>query len=310
MKKQKQPIIKTGFCVAYDWRLLENSLPPIYTCSDIICLAIDKDRKSWSGNHYEFNDDEFNKFIDHIDRDKKIIVYEDNFSKPELTARQNCNRHRTLIAEKMGEGGWHIQIDCDEYFTDFNGFTEFLLKLNTNPTGNEKPYNVNVFLYDLFKRVSDGYLYAYPKDSRPLSAPFATTRPEYMRARNNGYFNRISPFYVIHETWARGEDELRFKLSNWGHSSEELKNIEVRESFINLWKAIDGNNYKYIKNFHFAVAQVWEGLSYVKAKTMKEFIQNFHPDFEINGFYLTLQNNRMYGRIRYLIGKLKRIFKA
>ncbi len=310
MEKQIQPIIKTGFCVAYDWRLLMNSLPPVYQHSDIICLAIDQNRKSWSGNPFEFEDEEFYAFVETIDKEKKIIIYEDDFSRPDLTARQNCNRHRTLIAAKMGEGGWHIQIDCDEYFTDFKGFTEFLLKLNSNPTGNEKPYNVNVFLYDLFKRVSDGYLYAYPKDSSPLSAPFATTRPEYMRARNNGYFNRISPFFVIHETWARGEDELRFKLSNWGHSSEELKNIEVRESFINLWKAIDGNNYKYIKNFHFAVAQVWEGLSYVKAKTMNELIQNFNPGFKINGFYLTLQNNRMYGRIRYFIGKLKRIFKA
>jgi hypothetical protein len=310
MKTREQPIIKTGFCVAYDWRLLENSLPPVYESSDIICLAIDKARRSWAGNSFEFNDAAFYTLIDNIDKDKKIIIYEDDFSRPDLTARENCNLQRTLIAKRMGEGGWHVQVDCDEYFSNFNGFVKFLLSLNDNPTGKEKPYNVNVFLYDLFKKVPDGYLYAYANEKRPFSAPFATTRPQYLRARHNGYFNRVSPFYVIHETWARSEEELRFKLSNWGHSAEELKKVEMRESFINLWKAIDQYNYQYIKNFHFSVAHGWEGLGFVKAKDMQEFIINFNPGFKISGFYLRLLNNRMYGRIRYFIDKMKRTVKS
>lgn len=305
MKKSDLPIIKTGFCVAYDWRLLENSLPPVYESSDIICLAIDKMRKSWAGNPFDFNEEEFYDLIRSIDVDKKIIIYEDDFSRSNLSARENCNLQRTLIAERMGSGGWHVQIDCDEYFSDFDGFVKFLLRLNPNPTGEEKPYNVKVFLYDLFKKVPDGYLYAYSNASRPFSAPFATTKPMYLRARNNGYFNKVSPFYVIHETWARSEEQLRFKLSNWGHSAEELQKESRRESLINLWKAIDSYNYHYIKNFHFSVAHGWEGLGFVKADNIREFILNFDPGFRINPFYLKLLNNRMYGRIRYIVDKFK-----
>jgi len=301
-----QPIIKTGFCVAYDWRLLENSLPPVYQRSDLICLAIDKHRRSWSGNPFEFDEKEFYRWVKANDPDNKIVIYEDDFSRPELTARENCNRHRMMIAQRMGEGGWHVQIDCDEYFVDFNGFAQFLRALNPNPTGHEKPFNVHVFLYDLFKRVDDGYLFAYPKASRPFSAPFATTKPEYIRARHNGHFNRISPFYVVHETWARNADELRFKLSNWGHAAEEFKKADVRESYIKLWSAIDSHNYKYLVDFHFAVPHGWERLGFVKASSVKEFMEKFDPGFAVNSFYLKLVNSRVYGGLKFRFDRIMR----
>jgi hypothetical protein len=28
-------------------------------------------------------------------------------------------RERNMLAKYMGEGGWHVQIDADEYFADF-----------------------------------------------------------------------------------------------------------------------------------------------------------------------------------------------
>jgi hypothetical protein len=181
-----------------------------------------------------------------------------------------------------------------------------LISLNPNPTGKEKPFNVHVFLYDLFKKVEGGYLFIYPKDKNPFSAPFATTKPEYLRARHNGHFNKLAPFYVIHETWARGEDELRFKLANWGHSSEELRKLEVRESYINLWKSVDKYNYRYIKDFHFALPHGWEGLGYIEAQSMEEFIINFKPNFRINKFYLKIVNKRFYGRIKFYFDKAMR----
>ena len=93
-------IIKTGFCVAYDWELLKYSLPGVYEESDMICLAIDKDRHSWSCNKYEFDDKAFYDFIKKTDRENKIDIYEDDFSLSHLNARENCNRHRTLLAKE------------------------------------------------------------------------------------------------------------------------------------------------------------------------------------------------------------------
>ncbi len=50
---------------------------------------------------------------------------------------QNLMKMITISAIKWlnswSEGGWHIQIDADEYFLDFKGFVDFLIKLNDNP---------------------------------------------------------------------------------------------------------------------------------------------------------------------------------
>ncbi len=296
-------IIKTGFCVAYDWELLKYSLPGVYEESDMICLAIDKDRHSWSCNKYEFDDKAFYDFIKKTDRENKIDIYEDDFSLSHLNARENCNRHRTLLAKRMKPGGWHIQIDVDEYFIDFKGFANYLKSIHTNPTGKEKPVNVCANIIPVFKKSQQGYFYvAFGKGKMPENAPVATNVPVYERARNNGHFNHISPYYFVHETWARSEDELRYKLNNWGHSAEELELKEKRESFLKLWRAIDKYNYMLVRDIHPAVPDVWPGLAYCEAADMNDFISQMKEiRFPAGKFDLWLRNNRLMAKIRSLI---------
>lgn len=297
-------MIKVGFCVSYDWRLLKNSLPRVYASADVICLSIDKSRRSWSGSSYTFDEDDFRKWLVLADPDKKIDFYEDDFALPNLTAMQNDSRQRNMMAARMGKGGWHIQVDSDEYFVDFQGFVNYLRKLLPNPTGDEKPFNVHVFLYDLFKKVDGGYLVIDPERKRPFSAPFATTRPDYWSARQNGHFNKLSPYYVVHETWARGEEELRFKLANWGHASVELQKKDVRESYVNFWKSIDRHNYQFIRDFHFAIPHCWDRLGFVPGETIDELMINFKPDFRISTLYIQLANLRAYGKMKQWFSKL------
>lgn len=57
-------LIKVGFLVAYDWQLLKNALPAIYTGADIIWLAIDSQRLSWSGNTFAFDTEKFEAFCE------------------------------------------------------------------------------------------------------------------------------------------------------------------------------------------------------------------------------------------------------
>lgn len=298
-------IIKVGFCASYDWELLRKSIPKAYAHSDIICVAIDKDRKSWSGNQFVFDDEAFFSFIKEIDTDKKITIYEDCFSVPNLSARQNCNRHRMLIAEKMGKGGWHIQIDSDEYFFDFAGFVNYLKSINPNPTGKEKPLNVNVCLVPIIKKTAEGYLFVDFKGGIPENAPFATNKPEYLRARNNGHFSILSPFLAIHETWARSEDSLWFKINNWGHAAEELKEKSQRISYYNLWKALDENNYTYIYNFHPASPTTWPALGFCKGQSIDELMANFNvPEFLLSRMQLFLKNNRNVARLKQLFRRI------
>ncbi|EMR03695.1 hypothetical protein [Cesiribacter andamanensis] len=299
-------IIKVGFCVAYDWELLKTSLPLVYPYADRICLSLDKDRKSWAGNHFEFNEHKFNGFLKEIDKDNKILLIEKDFSDTCRTTRENCNLQRTAMAEALGTGGWHIQIDADEYFLDFENFVNYLKKLHPCPTGKEKPFNVLANYVPLIKQVNGGFLYVDFLNSIPESAPFATTSPKYERARHNGYFNMISPFYVVHETWARNEDDLWFKINNWGHSSEELHEVKKRKSYFDLWKALDENNYFYVRNFHPAVPVAWPALDFQMGTTAAEFIDNFKvPKFPVSDFQISLRNSRNIARLKMLYYKMK-----
>lgn len=301
-----KPMIKTGFCVSYDWPLLKKSLSRVYNDSDVICLSLDKERNTWSGNRFSFDENAFYDFCKEIDKDNKIFLFEGNFSLSNLSARENCNRQRMLMAEKLGKGGWHIQIDADEYFLDFSGFVKYLKSINAHPTGEEKPFNVLVNLVSLIKRVDGGYLYVDFLNNLPESAPFATTKPNYERARQNGHFNFVSPFYVIHETWAREEDSLWFKINNWGHSSEELLEVQKRKSYFELWKSLDKYNYSYVRNFHPAKAEVWPALAYQSGETVEEFILNFKaPKFPLSKAEIKIRNNRNVARLKSLIKKIK-----
>lgn len=270
-----EPVIKVGFCVAYDWHLLRNSIPPIYDRADRICLALDKDRHSWSCNPYDFDDKAFFSFVKSIDISHKIDVYEDDFSIPSLSARDNCNRHRKLISERLGLGGWHVQIDSDEYFLDFNNFADILLKINSHPTGREKPVNVLANSITLFKKLDSGYLYVSCEKGKIEAVPIATNLPHYERARHNGHFNIHTNAFFLHESWARDAEQLNFKISNWGHAAEELKMVAYRYSYLRLWNALDENNFFFVKDFHPASPKTWPRLDFVPGKTIEELRGHF-----------------------------------
>ncbi len=298
-------MIKTGFCVSYDWQFLKNSLPRVYEASDKICLAVDANRMSWGMQPFEFDEQAFLEFVKSVDHHQKVIIYQDEFSVQENNARANCNRHRTMIADKLGPGGWHIQVDSDEYFLDFPGFTEFLKKLNPSPTGREKPFNVLANWIPLYKKLDDGYLYVDFEGQLPEMAPFASTRPQYDRARHNGFFNVISPYYVVHETWARSEEQLWFKLNNWGHAAEELNQEGAKEVYFDRWKSLNKSNYRDFKNVNATNPAAWPGLNYSKGRNIDEFLEDFDsPRFPLSDRQLQWRNNRNLARVKHLFQRL------
>jgi hypothetical protein len=295
--EKKHNLIKIGFCVSYDWELLKQSVPRVYSYADSICFSIDKNRRSWSGNIYEFNNTAFYKWINKIDINHKISIYEDDFSLAALSPIENDNRQRNLMGQFMGEGGWHIQIDSDEYFLDFKGFREYLIKLNPDPNPQQKPINVCVHQVPLLKKVVGGYLYVTFNSNHGEVAPFATNVPVYEAARRNGHFNHISPFTVIHETWARGEAEVWSKLTNWGHRDDFDK-----ESYYKLWQALDAVNYRYIYNFHPIHPEVWPALEFCEGDDVNSLIDNLISKglTKTSRINLRLSNSRNVARIKSL----------
>jgi hypothetical protein len=262
-------LIKVGMLVSYDWMMLKNSIPRIYSAADSIVLAIDKERLTWSGNRIDIPD-EFFEWVKTIDIEKKIDFYEDSFYAPGLNVMQNDTRERNLLAEYMGSGGWHVQVDSDEYFLDFRAFVEKLKKSEVND---------HICIYckwvPLIKRIERGYIAVDFENGKDELFPAATNYPVYKCARQNEvpiiFFDDI----VLHETWARSGSELKTKLNNWGHKDDF--NVE---SYYNFWNVLDEYNYKYVKNFHPIDPQMWPSLRLLKGEDIDSCIENIKYDLQ------------------------------
>lgn len=252
--------IKIGFCVAYDWYLLKNTLPPIYKAADLICLSVDRNRVSWSGKQFVFDEAGFRSFISELDVDGKIKIHEDKFYVASQTPMQNEVRQRNMIAVFMKEGGWHIQLDCDEYFSEFDAFVGYLKGLRHR----SYRFNVCCSLRTLFKRVNGGYLIVLPGSVKQVEfIQVATRTPHYEYGRRNGEFNIFAHFSLLHQSWARDASEIQQKIESWGHTND----FDVLE-FVRFWNGLDEANYESIRNFHPIQPDQWSSLALAPADSM------------------------------------------
>jgi SAM-dependent methyltransferase len=256
-----QRIIKVGILVSYDYEYLKNSLPSIYEHADKIVLAVDKDRKTWAGNFINIPD-YFWQWVEDFDTQHKIEIYRDSFYVEGLTSMQCETRERNMLAKYMGDGGWHVQLDADEYFIDFEHFVGFLHYLD------KKRKHINCVVTEwltLFKRTTNGFLFIKNNEDQ---IPLATIMPQYCRGRQVAHPNTILyPQRVLHDSWARTEQDLWIKLSNWGHNTDF--NVE---GYFHYWKAIDEKNYMFVHNFSPIVPEKWKKLEYIKAGNISDLL--------------------------------------
>ena len=151
--------IHVGILLSYDYKYLPTCLSCIYDYADKITLAIDKNRLTWNGEKYEFDESFLQKVLDK-DTAHKISIYEDDFAIPNLTTMQCDCRERQLLYEFMESSdldAWHIQIDSDEYFIDFRGFVNCLHDIEKSYTGN---ITVMPKLVTIFRKVENGIIIA------------------------------------------------------------------------------------------------------------------------------------------------------
>lgn len=273
--------IKVGFLVSYDFMYLKNSLPIVYDHVDYIALAIDVNRCTWSGGTYTITDDFF-EWIDILDKEKKIHIYEDNFYIPTLTAIENDTRERTMLGKFMGEGGWHVQIDSDEYQVDFEGFIGYLKTLDCT-----EPTLVLLQSVTMFKQDDNGTYMVVSKEMLPI----ATNSPRYEGARFVYNIKEIfAPFKMLHQSWARPEQEIYYKISNWGHRDH----FDIDEYF-KLWSFVNKFNCRYISNFHPLTPRTWESLEYIPTTNIPKLIAIYKERDRIEKLELK-QNNKLFLR--------------
>lgn len=290
MKKEHKQI-KVGFCVAYDWQLLAYAIPPIYQNADIICLSIDRDRISWSGNPFTWDEQGFKDLLQKIDPQQKIKLLEEDYHISTLSPMENEVRQRNCIADFMGPGGWHIQLDTDEFFLNFAGFVDYLETVQT-----DRKVNVSCPWITLYKQTEDGFFYVKPDTYEQVEfIQIATQHPHYEYGRRNGYFNLHTDFALLHLSWARTEQEIAEKLNNWGH-----KNDFDTAHYFRLWQETNIDNFTSRKNFHHIHPEIWPRLDFLPAKSVAELLshKNAALHLPISPLKLKFENSIWVSRIK------------
>ncbi|WP_256010778.1 hypothetical protein [Desertivirga xinjiangensis] len=252
--------IKAGFLVSYDYEYLKTSLPIVYPYIEEIFLCLDLKRRTWSGEIFTISDT-FWSWLDQLDIEKKIVIYEDDFYIENVPVIELDTRERQMLSARMGDCDWFMQIDSDEYFVDF---PELLRKLNNYEPG--EPVSINCKVIPMYKQTEDGFIIV---SEAADYLPFITNSPVYTYARYSSGLKQV--FWddrVVHQSWARRSAEIKAKLNNWGH-----KDDFNTESYYNLWDAIDDHNYVYVRNFHPLDQVSWPKLELFKQRSIEDLIE-------------------------------------
>ncbi len=275
--------IHIGFLLSYDYEKLKLSIPPVYKFADKIFIAEDINKKTWSGNTFNV-DKSFYEWIETFDTDKKIVFYRDNFYVPELTGIQMDTRERFMLSQQMGIGNWLVQIDSDEYFIDFENFVKKLKKYNyllDNPIENR--VQIAGFHIDIYKYLEDGLLYV--KNTSKFLV--ATNYPNYKYARQTKERIIYVNSFTLHESLARSEEDLTYKINNWSHRED------INPEFLTKWKRANKDNFNEIEDvFYMNPTSNWKKLGYIPTKDINEMKKYFDKDtdLKISNLYLFFKN--------------------
>ncbi|NQW41845.1 MAG: hypothetical protein HQ463_00230 [Bacteroidetes bacterium] len=288
--------IKIGYLLAYDYEMMKISLPLVYQYADKIVLSLDKNRKTYKGNSFEIPTAFFN-WLKQIDTKNIITVYEDDFAKPDLSPMECEVRQRRMTAGQLGTGGWHLQIDVDEYFVDFGKFIAQLRRFEKMLKPNEY---VTVFAnwITLFKQINEGYLYTIFNKGYEL-CHIATNNPDYEYGRACKNQNALlADNFILHDSWARDENQLKLKLKNWSHSNDFDS-----DQFFSFWQSINVKNYHTFTNFHPLNSSLWKSLALLKGKTIPEILSdaNLQLESKIKPWKTALRNMKGGGKILSLL---------
>ena len=284
--------IKVAYLLSYDYHMFLTSVKQLYDYVDKIVVGIDQDYKTWSGNSFEIPKSFFDE-VKAFDRKNKIQIYFDKFYIPNLSPMECETRERNLVLAKLGRG-WKIQLDVDEYIYDFKNVAKYLKKywyLTLFPK--YTPICFQGVLITLFRQLPDGFLYIDNNES----FPFITNQSSNVHTRRNDMIrNHRSNIKVIHQSWARSEKEIQFKISNWGHRDD----FDTQQYF-EFWKKLDKVNYVNYTDIHPFSPEVWDNLYFLASASIDDFIFKFSIE--------NRQNIRCLSKMKIFKSAVKKILR-
>ncbi len=265
-------MIGVSYLLSYDYQYFFTSVKQLYPFVSKIVVAIDIDRLTWSGNSFEIPESFFEE-VKIFDTRNIIEFYFDKFYLPHLSPMECETRERNLVLAKLNKFKWKVQLDVDEYIYDFEKIVKYLEKywyLTVFP--NLTPVLFKGKLVTLFKSLESGYLYI----DNDEQFNFITNQNQNLLARNNPLCSSFKfNATVIHQSWAREEDEIWMKVLNWGH-----KNQFDAQKYISFWNQLNLENYKTKINFHPLKPSVWKELQYIESSSIDDLIVKYslrHP---------------------------------
>jgi len=221
--------------LAYDWKYAFSAIRSYYAIADEIILGIDRDRISWSGKPFVFDDQALAAFIADVDQAGKIRVIEGNYHGAHWPMANDTGERREL-GLACRPGNWVVQIDSDEILLNAGVFKTFMDGLGQDCC-------VRGLWLPVYKIVGNKALVVA---GRAEKTSVATRSPQrYKLSRDTDQAQVDSPLHMLHLTWGRTEEELRQKLTNWSHSRDFDSAAAV-----NLWRSVTLENYQQLRNLH------------------------------------------------------------
>jgi hypothetical protein len=234
--------------ISYDAKYLAKSIEKYYNYVDEIVLGLDKDRISWSGNVFSFDEAKLWSDLSAIDGDNKITIVEENFHESSV-AIENDNYERNYLKSACTHD-CIVSVDADEYLLNAKDFF-----YNFLPIAEKYLTKADICMNwaTPYKQIGDTVLVI----ANDNDTPFLGENQGFITHKNNTFTyarwtnlsasgnNRImSPLISIHWSLCRDKEDLHTKIHNIGHSD-----IVEKDPFYAIWKDVNLDNYHQLRNF-------------------------------------------------------------
>lgn len=258
--------------ISYDAKYLPASIKKYYNYVDEIILGLDKDRTTWSGNKFSFDESALWSELSNIDGDNKITIIEENFHESSV-AIENDNYERNYLKSHCSNK-CIVSIDADEYLLNAKDFF-----YNYMPIA-EKYISKNDICMTWatpYKQIDDTLLVIANDDN----SPFLGENQAFISDKTNTFTyarwtnvsaageNRImSPALMLHWSLCRPKADLYTKINNIGHSD-----LVETDPFYSIWDQVTLDNYQNLRNFKtsgLGGAQ-WPKLHAINVKDVEEY---------------------------------------
>jgi hypothetical protein len=259
--------------ISYDAAYLPKSIATYYNYVDEIVLGLDKDRITWSGNKFSFDEGNLWAQLKKIDINNKIVIVEEDFHKSAI-AIENDNYERNYLKQQCSHD-IIFSFDADEQLLNAKDFFNSFYPIAHNYIATK---DICMTWATPYKTIDDYTLLIANNDD----SPFFGENQGVVTHKNSIYVyarwtnksaagqNRVnSPLVALHWSLCRETKDLHEKIHNIGHSD-----IVEKDPFYQIWQQVTLENFSNLTNFKTSgIGQAqWPKLVAVPTDKLEEYI--------------------------------------